>query len=82
VFLIALQQRYAFCLCCLAQVGIERSQWQLVAAGDLQVSCVIHCEAVPFAKRKNLFGLSGGESWFRLDGQTREFFPEELVVPI
>jgi hypothetical protein len=78
VFLIALQQRYAFCLCCLAQVGIERSQQQLVAAGELQVSCVIHGEAVPFAKRKNLFGLSGGESWFLLDGQPREFFPEEL----
>jgi hypothetical protein len=65
VFLIALQQRYAFCLCCLAQVGIERSQRQLVAAGDVQVSCVIHCEAVPFAKRKNLFGLSGGERILR-----------------
>ena len=44
-----LQQFYALCLYCLAQIAIERSQWELPAVCVLQIRRVVHCEAMLFA---------------------------------
>jgi hypothetical protein len=49
VFPLSSQKFYTLRLCCLAQIVIERSEWELAAAGEFQICCIVHGEGMFFA---------------------------------